>query len=197
MSKDWRTAYFNKKSCDGVLLNDGKGNVTIKGKIKGNKDSRIIYWAANPPNFRSSFSGSGLPFVNTDQAFDRSPNVGSVNTVNGEFEFKIFYPNAYYAGLGSLYIPPHVHIKVCDGQNKNEYHSIKISDGIPFRTLTYPAPPSKNPRVSPMFYYNENLPIRKQEDILRDSAYPSHGTKNNIVVEDKVPDNFWGLRPAR
>ena len=48
-----------------------------------------------------------------------------------------------------------------------------------------------------MFYYNENLPIRKQEDILRDSAYPSRGTKNNIVVEEKVPDNFWGLRPAR
>ena len=51
------------------------------------------------------------------------------------------------------------------------YHTIQIDEGIPFRTLTYPSPPSKAPRTSPLFYHcgNEGLPVRTQEQILRDS----------------------------
>ena len=198
MSENWRSVYFEKKSCDGVVLNNGNGNITVKGQLKDNKDDvTVLYWASNPPDFRASFSGSGLPYANPEQAFDRSPNVGAVKTVNGKFEFKIFYPNAYYVGLGSLYIPPHVHIKVCNGTKEGVYHSIKLTNGIPFRTLTYPAPPSKNPRNGPLFYHNKNLTLRTQEQILRDSGYPSHGRVGDVIEENSVPDNFWGLRPPK
>ena len=64
--------------------------------------------------------------------------------------------------------------KVQDVINSNEFHTIQIDEGIPFRTLTYPSPPSKNPRTSPMFYHcgKNQLPIRGQEQVLRDSGYP-------------------------
>ena len=37
-----------------------------------------------------------------------------------------------------------------------------------------------------MFYYNPDLPIRTQEQILIDSAYP---------CSNQEPNNFWGLTP--
>ena len=42
-----------------------------------------------------------------------------------------------------------------------------------------------------------NVPVRSQEQILRDSAYPSHGVSNQKVVEATMPTNFWGLRPPK
>ena len=68
------------------------------------------------------------------------------------------------------------------------YDTIQIDDGIPFRTLTYPAPPSKKPRTSPMFYCEPEKGVRSQEAILRASAYPA---------VNKTPDNFWANRPPR
>ena len=51
--------------------------------------------------------------------------------------------------------------------------------------LTYPPPPSSAPRCSSIFYSGRNkLPVRTQEQILRDSSYP---------CINKMPDNFWGL----
>ena len=189
--EDWRKVYFSKYSCKGAIINNQKGNLVVKGEIKNkSSDVTILYWASSPPDFNASFSGSGLPFANPEQAFDRSPNVGAVKTVNGKFEFKLFYPNSYYVGLGSLYIPPQVHIKICDGSKDEKYHSIKISEGIPFRTLTHPSPPSNNPRQNNLFYDNKNLQLRTQEQILRESAYPSTCNSNH-----KTPDNFWGKRP--
>jgi hypothetical protein len=105
--------------------------------------------------------------------------------LDGNFEFKIKSPGAYYVGLGSLYIPPQVHIKVCGSETQDSYNTIQLGDGIPYRTLTSPAPPGKNPRDSPLFY-KLKLPIRGQETILRSSGFdPTKG----------VPDNFWGLKP--
>ena len=48
------------------------------------------------------------------KAYQQSPNVGAVKAVNRKFEFRIKFPNAYYVGLGSLYVPPVVHFKVCE-----------------------------------------------------------------------------------
>ena len=104
-------------------------------------------------------------------------------------EFRIKFPNAYYVGLGSLYVPPLVHFKICEENcEQKEYHTIELGKGIPFRTLTYPSPPSNRPRDSPLFYHcgKNKLPIRTQEQVWRNSGYP----------EDKrMPDDFWGLKP--
>ena len=95
-------------------------------------------------------------------------------------------PNGNYIGLGTLYVPPSVHIKVCEPGMDDKFFSLKVDEGIPYRTLTYPAPPSKKPRDSPMFYFSEPQEVRSQETILRQSGYP---------VTNEMPDNFWGLKP--
>ena len=189
---DWRQTFFDKDLCSGVITNTNDGNIEIEGKLKiSNSNVKLLFWAANPPNYNVGFTGSGLPFPSPEIAFDNTQNMGAINVKNGEFKIRMFYPNSYYVGLGSLYVPPHVHLKICE-EGYDKYFSIKIGEGIPYRTLTHPAPPSKNPRVNPLFYSNSQLTVRSQEKILRDSAYPVYNT-----IPPKIPDNFWGKRPPR
>ena len=88
--------------------------------------------------------------------------------------------------MGKKYIKPRVQFKVCDGDNNDisATYVINLGEGIPFRTLTWPK--ERNWNNGPMFYCNNNLPVRTQEQILRDSSYPS----TNVT-----PPNFWGKDP--
>lgn len=187
MSVNWRQQFFNKITCQGVTLNNGDGNVTVKGSVDSqNPDPVVVFWAGNPPDYRGSFSGSGLPFASPSQAYDKTSNHGAVRAVNRQFEFKIKYPNAYYAGLGTMYIPPHINIKVCEPGKPDAHHVIELGEGVPYRSLTYPS--GNKPRLNAMFYCQPGLPVRSQEQILRDSAYPS---------THQMSKDFWGLRPPR
>ena len=59
----WRSKFFSKELCEGIIENKGDGNIEITGKLKIAKNkAKVIYWAANPPDFNVSFSGSGLPY---------------------------------------------------------------------------------------------------------------------------------------
>ena len=79
MSEDWRKTYFNKYSCKGVVLDNGFGDLVVKGSVDSeNANPTIIFWAANPPTYNTSYSGSGLPFHDPIQAHDRTPNKGAV-----------------------------------------------------------------------------------------------------------------------
>ena len=162
-----------------------KYRITVQGTINEVVDNNSInFLAAAPPDLRSSFSGSGFPFANASQAFDNTPNKGVANVDQGTFSIDLVYPNSYYVGLGSLLEPPKVFISYISKGIKKETF-IQISDPIPFRSLTYPNIETV-PRKGPTFYDNEPLPIRTQEQILRDSAYPTNY---------KTPCNFWGSKP--
>ena len=188
MCDDWRKIYFKKYSCEGMVLDSGYGDMIVRGTVNSKSENpTIIFWAANPPTYVTSYSGSGLPYHDPIQAYDRTPNKGAVIAKNRKFEFAVKYPNAYYTGLGTDYQPPHVHIRVCEENGDSKLHTINLGDGIPFRLLTYPPPPGSAPRSGPMFYSGmDKLPIRTQEQICRDSGYPS---------VNKMPKNFWGLVP--
>ena len=88
-------------------------------------------------------------------------------------------------GLGSVYVEPCVHIKVCEEGGDNKVHRIALGNGIPFRMLTYPPSlPNTAARKNPMFYSGrQDLPMRNQEQLLRESGYPQ---------ENIMPSNFWG-----
>lgn len=175
----------NLFSCKDAIIDTGDGEYTVEGNYDGPNDSIVLFWAANPPNYNNSYSGSGLPFANPEMAFENTPNKGAVKLKGGKFKFNIRYPNSFYAGLGSVYIPPQVYYKVCNKNNKGKVNVLKLGEGIPFRSLTYAPPPTSAPRKSPMFYKGGwELPVRTQEQILRDSGYPN---------KDIMPDNFWGL----
>lgn len=181
---EWKEKGFDNDLTVGKMnIIDNK--IFVSGKVKDTSYNKLLYWAPASPCVGHSFSGFGLPFANPHMAYENTQNRGDVNlSEKGGFSFTINYPNSYYVGLGTLYIPPHITLRLC-GSNKcsEKTVNIKIDEGIPFRTLTYPAPPSKRPRNSPMFYASEWQGPRTQEQILYDSEYP----KNNIT-----PDNFWG-----
>jgi hypothetical protein len=155
-------------------------------------DGQADYIAAAPPDFRASFNGSALPFASPQQAFDGTPNRGRVHVgTTGQVSLQLAaMPNSYYIGLGTVYVAPTVHLAYKAG-GKLVRESFPVAEsGVPFRMLTYPTFDNKTrARSSCMFYDNTDLPVRSQEAILRSAGYPQN--KEN----EKMPQNFWGLKP--
>lgn len=185
MDQEERT--FSNKPVDGVIQFISNKDIRLKCRISEKVTDNVVnVIAASPPEFRSSYSGSGLPFSSPVQAFDNTPNKMTVVLKNNEFVVDLYMPNSYYAGLGSVVIPPTVYVSYNNGY-ADKVVSIKVSDSIPYRLLSYPAEMTA-PRKNAEFYSNHfNLPVRTQEQILRDAGYP----ENN-----KMHSNFWGLKPS-
>lgn len=182
---------FSNMYCKANIYTYNNQDITVKGSIKEHvKDNTVFYIAAAPPDYRATFTGSGLPFANQDQAFYATPNSGKVLLNDNSFEIKLMYPNSYYVGLGTVVIQPTVYVYYIPSSGDSttpKVISIPVSEGIPYRMLSYPMQFTK-PRENAMFYDNVyKLPVRTQEQILRSAAYPS---------ENKMADNFWGLKPS-
>jgi hypothetical protein len=184
--------FFNSCEEDVSMPQQKKGahNIVLKGTLKDKVDNgEVAYIASCPPDHMTSFSGSGLPFPNPMHAFENTPNKGRfILNPDNSFSIELAYPNSFYSSLGTVYNPPMLYF--CFVRNGEKIiTSSKLGNGIPFRSLTYPNNEvPKNPRSSAMFYNNFiDLPVRSQEEILLSSAYPHH---------NKMPENFWGLRPA-
>jgi hypothetical protein len=197
MCERWTKTDKVFETCDIQIRQNENGCVVFEGQTKDPLRSRLIalpntvfvqYWAASPPDYRTSFSGSGFPFPNEETAFDRSPNIGKVPlSEDGSFKIKLRYPNSYYKRLGSVYVRPSVKLifRDIEGNMLGKVVTIVLGEGIPFRSLTWPR--NRNWSLGPFFYCGrENLPIRTQAVILKDSGYP---------CVNREPPNFWGLRP--
>lgn len=163
-----------------------KHDLVIQGVIPDPVDGNTIaFIAAAPADYRTSFAGSALPFANREHAFEDTPNKGEVPVgANGAFTIPLFYPNSYYIGLGSVLIPPTLVISYVSAGTEKTIN-IEVAPSVPYRMLTHPPE-----RTSTMFYAgDEDLPVRTQEQVLRDSAYPV----KNLHPAGK----FWGLKPRR
>ena len=148
-------------------------------------DGVIQYLAAAPPDYKTSYSGSGLPFHSYEQAFHNTPNKGSVVLSGNEANISLVYPNSFYMALGTVIVPPTVYLFYTSGGIQKE-KAIKLSDGVPYRLLSYPMKFTKA-RENVMFYDGIwQLPVRTQEEILRDAGFPA---------KNKMANNFWGLKP--
>lgn len=185
MCEQWKEDYAREQKCDGVPQTNGSGNFTVKGYVPEFGNSKILFWAPNPPTYLNSYSGSGLPYPNANIAYENTINKGTTVCKNGKFQFKIEFPNSYYRGLGTVYVPPCYHVKKC---GSSKMYTFEINQGISYRMLTYPtmAQNMKRNRVSPEFYHVESQDVRTQEQILRASAYPSI---------NKMDADFWGGKP--
>jgi hypothetical protein len=183
MELNYKENLFNQELCSGNITKETYGDIVITGTVQSETENPdITFWAAAPPDHMNSFSGSGLPFPNPEVAFENTPNIGKVSTKNRNFTFRIKNPNSYYAALGTGYIPPTVYIKICGENEPEKITSIKIDDGIPYRSLTH----IKEHNIN--FYNVPEQEVRSQEQILRASAYPSQNT---------MPSNHWGLKPPK
>ena len=158
-----------------------KYDFVLNGTFNSKNVTNVYYIAPNPPNYLTSFSGSGLPYPNIEIAYQNTPNKGNIIIdKNGRFQIKLLFPNAYYTEFGNYYNTPYVNIYYTINNNK-KLLKIKLDEGIPYRSLTYPYS-----RTSAMFY-NKNLPIRSQEKIIKDSQFPI----NNVFTMN----DFWKLKP--
>jgi hypothetical protein len=156
-----------------------KNDVTVTGTINDHViDHKIRYIAAAPPDFKASFTASGLPFQGQEQAFDNTPNSGEIilNNMN-EFKIDLMMPNSYGVGLGSVIVPPTLYIMY-----QNKTITIKLSKGIPYRHITYPMQ-----RAGPEFYDTQfNLFPKSQWVQCVESSYPKI---------NKQWDDYWGPKP--
>jgi len=179
---------FSFYNCEGEVEHINEVDVVVNAHIKEPISSKYVsYIAATPPNFRASFTGSALPFHTQRQAFDGTPNSGTAMLGSGNtFTVKLKYPNSYYTGLGTIIIPPTLYVFYSTVDGDSRIVKIPISRGIPFRLLTYPMQFTRARKDATFYEGGWEMPVRSQEQILRDSAYPS---------VNSMPENFWGKRP--
>ena len=179
---------FTNDICSGEIHSDRYDLIIIGTIHESVKDNMVYYMAASPPDYHASRSGSALPFIDQEQAFTGSPNKGKFQLQSNKFQLNLIYPNSYMIGLGSVLVPPTLYLSFKSVNGESRYASIKISEGIPYRSLTYPSE-GGCARRSPEFYNNHaSLPIRNnQEEILRQSAYP---------ITNTMPSNYWGMKPS-
>ncbi len=162
-------------------ISDKSFDTIIEGIIHSNVDNnKIFYYAAAPADYRTTFTGSGLPFHSKSQAFYGTPNIGNQNLVQNKFSIKLQKPNAYYDNLAGPIIEPCLYIYYFNNNIKKEI-TVSLKEKIPYRDIRF-----TDYRHSVEFYNNQNLPVRTQEQILLDSKYPD----TNIMSS-----NFWGLKP--
>lgn len=168
-----------------VTIENNDYDLIVSGEIKDTvKNNTIYYIAANGPDRRASFTGSGLPFANQIQAFENTPNMGKVELIDNKFEIKLVTPNSYMIGLGSVTVPPTLFISYFNQEGIKKSLDIKVAEPIPYRSLTYPVNPRA--RKDATFYDSQfHLVPKTQEQILYDSSYPCDG---------RMYDNFWGMR---
>lgn len=164
---------------------DPRGELVVRGTLPQRPDDAKLYYAApSPVDRRASFSGSGLPYASRDQAFVGTPNrgVAEVGGIGNAFELRLDSPSAYYEGLGTVLVPPALHLAYVIGGVEMR-SQVPLARPVPFRTLSYQAQ-----RKDAMFYAPESPLLRTQEAILRASAFPTANAQ---------PADFWGGRPAR
>jgi len=159
----YENAFKLDQLCNGHVRYSPDGNIVLRGKLISPESTpettMILYWAANPPNFRSSFSGSGLPYPNAIVAYENTTNKGVANVhSDGTFEIRFRFPNAYYAKLGTEFIRPHLNIQV----NRGKVYTVPLGEGVPFRFLTYP----------PSVPEEETIVVESAEQQLRKRGYP-------------------------
>lgn len=166
-----------------IVVEKQKNFYVVKGQAPWPIDNnKIHYKAACPPHRNGTFSGSGLPFANPRMAFEGTPNEGAVSIDNNtNFMIEITEPGSYYSALGTVLIPPTLYLRLFK-DSQEHIVPVPICPPIPYRTNTY-----NNERINTMFYDNvHNLPVRSQEQVLRDSAY----SINRYV------QSFWNSKPS-
>lgn len=188
---------YNKEYLDSFA--HGSAKSTITSKLNGDfvltekdfpvdkKADKIVWWAADPADHLQSFDGSGLPFPNAELAYGNAVNKGVVAVTNGQYAINMYLPNAFYIDLGTTYVPPYVNLQVFTGEEIKTF-AHQISQGIPYRTLTWAPPPGTAPRDNSEWYTCPDQPVgRSQEQILRSYAFP----KTNVYAPD-----YWGGKPC-
>lgn len=180
-----------------VAVSDGpEGSLEVRGVLAPPPlpGAPVEFLAATPPDRRSSFAGSGLPFPNAAAAFYATPNRGVTRAgAAGDVTIRLAArPGSYYAGLGTSLVPPTLHIAWHVGETR-KHAAVQLGAPVPHRSLSY-----ARARGGPAFYAPKPPEdVRTQEAILRSSAYGAGVLPGQLTTGAASADGFWGARPAR
>lgn len=138
--------------------------VNIYGKINNiNNYKQVLILGANPIDRMTNYSGSGLPFPNTDIAFQNTPNFH--NLTSSDFNLDFIYPNSYYSlNSGNTRIPPSILFKMIDLNNEIKQVRVDLpyqDDSLKVKSLFH-----RENRNGPFYYASKDfkLPITNQEE---------------------------------
>jgi len=171
-----------------VRRNPSDESVTIVGRITGlgAEPQRIVWKAAAPVTRGIGFAGSGQPYPNREIAYENTPHQGVVNSPDGSFTIQLkSIPAGYFAGLGSIYVPPLVEFLSETTSGKRHQSSLWINDtAAPYRWISggpatmRPVQDSEDSTGRAMYYHGrEQLPLfDNQEAQLRAKGYPGDMT---------------------
>ena len=159
------------QACQDAIIDPGDGEFHLEVEVDAEDGTLVLFWAANPPNYNTSFSGSGIPFPTPNIAFEETPNQGAVKVENGSFHVFLHFPNSFYTELGQQHIPPRLYFSFC-GPEEGEILSVDISNEVPYRRQKLRRPPMPN-------LLHETPILDTQERILIKHRYPSHNLKND------------------
>lgn len=176
-------AQFETTNCKGTVSSiNNNYDILIEGVIapEYTTDPFVRYSAPAPTDTITSFSGSGLPYTTMEQAYYNSPNVGQSKIENGRFRIVLKRPNSYYSDFNTLVYPS---VTITYNYGKDKLKVALNNERVPYRSLQYPV----RRKEMQQGFYKQSLPVRSQEQILRDSAYTD--------LEPEKP-SFWGLKPA-
>ena len=177
---------FDDMYCSGSIEYQESNRVLVDIYINSELSQEVVkFKAAAPAEYRTSFSGSALPFPSERFAFQDSPNEGSIKLSRGvrRFTIELDMPNSYYASNGRDIVPPYVDFVYRTKRAREPMITrVYMKEGrVPNRSLSYPSD-----RTSPAFYRSKaHHAARTQERILRDSGMHAKRT------------DFWGARPPR
>jgi hypothetical protein len=161
-----------------VFVENGK--IIVNGNV--GYPASISWKAAAPLTRGISFSGSGFPHPNQEQAYDVRSKSGKIESKMGEFRIVLDeVPGSYYSGLGSIFVPPHVELEITSLDGRVVKKNVLLENFVtPFRWISG-APPGHAVGQSTTgeegraaFYaWNPDSGVRSQEAILRGRGYPA------------------------
>lgn len=171
-----------------VRRNPTDGSVTVTGRITGlGSTSQRIEWQAAAPVTRGiGFAGAGQPYPNKEIALENTPNKGVIDSSDGSFTIQLRgIPAGYFAGLGSIYVPPLIEFSSVMKGKAPFYATLWINDtAAPYRWISG-GPATLRPEVDTpdstgrsMYYFGrEQMPLFvNQEAQLRAKGYPGDMT---------------------
>lgn len=98
---------------------------TVKGVAAPLPDDMRVRWrAAAPPDRRTSFSGSALPFASVSQAFHAPQSGGAAVGPGGSYEIELEVPNSYHVRSSEHPVPPQL---VVEWVSSGRPHSRTVS----------------------------------------------------------------------
>jgi len=210
VSRMTSNSLFRGDGIDVIVNRTSAGNLVVNGQITAFAGSpqQIRWIAPKGPHRCMSFSGSGLPYHDAEQAFQGTENKGIINSPDGNFVLEmVTLPSAYYTGLGSTYVPPVLllEVKKLGVINDNDTNTFKthvfLSEGIPNRWIAGSPPNSRlAPAVNEIgraMYYSgrEDLPFFKNQEMLcRAKGYPSNETAYALSTHSQISP--WENTPS-